>query len=428
MVKTMNTPSPPSSWLKNFLTLLFGPKMLVMLLTGFSSGLPLLLTGGTLKLWMREEGFDLATIGLFGLVGLPYTLKFLWAPLVDKMIPPFCGRRRGWMLITQIVLMLTIGFIAGIQPTVHFSALVGLCILITFFSASQDIVLDAYRREFLKDEELGIGSSIFVNGYRIGTLVSGGIALILADYLSWPAAYLTMGALMVVGIVTTLLAPEPILEVSPPSSFQEAFIGPFLEFTQRPGWLTILLFILLYKIGDSMASEMLSPFWVDLEISKTAVGGIVKTFGFGALLTGGLLAGLVVYRWGIIPSLLIFGILQMISTAGFAVLAIVGNHLPTLTAVIAFENLTGGMGTTAFVAFMASLTDKRFTATQYALLSSVMGIPRVLAGSVTGVLATWLGWSGFFVVCTLLAIPGLLLIMHLRQLTTMTTTSNMAVS
>lgn len=221
---------------------------------------------------------------------------------------------------------------------------------------------------------------------------------------------------MLIGIVATMYAPEPIIETTPPTSFQEAFIGPFQEFARRPGWWSILLFILLYKIGDSMASEMLSPFWVDLDVSKPQIAGIVKTFGLAALIIGGILAGLVVYRWGIVFSLVVFGILQMISTAGFAVLAIVGNHLPTLTAVIAFENLTGGMGTTAFVAFMASLTDKRFTATQYALLTSFMGIPRVFAGSTTGLLASWLGWEGFFFLCTILALPGLLLIAKLRRM------------
>ena len=420
----MNTPGQPSSWLGNFLTLLFGPKMLVMLLTGFSSGLPLLLTGSTLKFWMREEGLDLTTIGFFGLVGLPYTLKFLWAPLMDRIVPPFGGRRRGWMLITQVSLMITLAFMAFAQPSIHLPAIVGLCLLIAFASASQDIVLDAYRREYLQDEELGIGSSVFVNGYRIGLLASGAMALMLAEYLSWPAAYFILGMCMLVGIIATVYAPEPDVETAPPSSLREAFVGPFLEFCRRPGWLSILLFILLYKIGDSMASEMLSPFWVDLEVSKPQIAAIVKTFGFAALIAGGMLAGLVVYRWGIIPSLLIFGLLQMISTAGFAILAIVGNHLPTLTAVIAFENLTGGMGTTAFVAFMASLTDKRFTATQYALLSSFMGIPRVLAGSITGVLATWLGWAGFFILCTLLAIPGLILIAQLRRLTGKPTSHN----
>jgi len=412
----MATPSQPSSWLGNFLSLLFGPKMLVMLLTGFSSGLPLLLTGSTLKFWMREEGLDLTTIGFFGLVGLPYTLKFLWAPFMDRIVPSFGGRRRGWMLITQVFLMIALASMTFVQPAVHLPVIAGLCFLIAFASASQDIVLDAYRREYLSDEELGIGSSIFVNGYRIGLLASGALALVLAEYLSWPTAYFILGLCMLIGIVATIYAPEPLVEEAPPTSLRDAFVGPFLEFCRRPGWVSILFFILLFKIGDSMASEMLSPFWVDLEVSKPQIAAIVKTFGFAALIIGGMLAGLVVYRWGIIPSLLIFGILQMISTAGFAVLAIVGNHLPTLTAVIAFENLTGGMGTTAFVAFMASLTDKRFTATQYALLSSVMGVPRVLAGSVTGLLATWLGWTGFFILCTVLALPGLLLITHLRRL------------
>ena len=417
----MHTPSQPSHWLRNFFTLLWGPKMLVMLLTGFSSGLPLLLTGSTLKYWMAEEGLELTTIGLFGLVGLPYTLKFLWAPFMDKVIPPFGGRRRGWMLITQLALMFSIGSLAFTKPSIHLSIIVVLSLLVTFFSASQDIVLDAYRREYLQDEELGIGSSIFVNGYRIGNLVSGALGLLLADFLSWSVAYIVMGLLMTVGIVATLFAPEPTVEASAPVSFQEAFTGPLLEFCQRPGWLTILLFILLYKIGDSMASEMLSPFWVDLDVSKSTVAGIVKTFGLAASIAGGFIAGLVVYRWGMISSLLIFGVLQMISTAGFALLAIFGNHLLLLTAVIAFENLTGGMGTTAFVAFMASLTDKRFTATQYALLTSFMGIPRVFAGSTTGFLATSLGWEGFFLLCTLLAIPGLLLIPKLRQMTTFPT-------
>ncbi len=266
----MHTPGQPSHWLVNFLTLLFGPKMLVMLLTGFSSGLPLLLTGSTLKFWMREEGLDLTTIGFFGLVGLPYTLKFLWAPLMDRIIPPFGGRRRGWMLITQVFLMITLASMTFLQPAVHLLAIAGLCLLISFASASQDIVLDAYRREYLTDEELGIGSSIFVNGYRIGLLASGALALVLAEYLSWPTAYFILGMFMVIGIVATIYAPEPAIETAPPSSLHEAFMGPFLEFCRRPGWLSILLFILLYKIGDSMASEMLSPFWVD---SLALLGG-----------------------------------------------------------------------------------------------------------------------------------------------------------
>jgi PAT family beta-lactamase induction signal transducer AmpG len=415
----MTTQTEPGHWLKNFLILLVSPKMLVMLLTGFTSGLPLLLTGSTLKFWMREEGLDLTTIGFFGLVGLPYTLKFLWAPVMDRLVPSFLGRRRGWMLATQMALMLAIGSLAFTQPALHLPVIAVLCLLVAFFSASQDIVLDAYRRESLSDEELGIGSSMFIYGYRMGMLAAGALALFLADQdsLSWNAVYFIMGSMMIIGILTTWFAPEPDIPAPPPASWQEAIMGPFMDFFTRPGALMILLFILLYKVGDGMASEMLSPFMVDLGVSKTDYAVIVKVFGMIALIAGGLIGGLVVYRLGIVPSLLILGFLQMISTAGFVILAFTGNHLPTLTAVIAFETISSGLGQTAFVAFMASLTNKRFTATQYALLTSFMGIPRVFAGSTTGFLATWLGWEGFFILCTLLALPGLLLIGQLRQLT-----------
>ena len=419
----MLTQSSSKHWLLDFGKLLFSPKMLVLLMTGFSSGLPLLLTGSTLKFWMREDGLDLSTIGFFGLVGLPYTLKFVWAPLMDHLIPPVMGRRRGWMLTTQLALMLAIGSIAFTNPAADLFSLVLLCLLVTFFSASQDIVLDAYRRESLQDEELGIGSSIFIYGYRMGMLVAGAFALFLADQdsISWNAVYFIMGAFMLLGIITTWFAPEPVLDSPPPSSFKEAIVGPFAEFFQRPGALLILAFILLYKIGDSMGSEMLSPLMVDLGISKTEYAVVVKLFGMIALIGGGLLGGLVVYRLGIIRSLWIFGFLQMASTAGFVVLAIVGNSTPVLTAVIAFETITSGLGQTAYVAFMASITNKRFTATQYALLTSLMGVPRVLAGSVTGVMAETIGWEAFYVFCTLVAIPGLLMIPKISKLTKPTT-------
>ena len=426
----MTAQTKPRHWLHNFFILLVSPKMLVMLLTGFSSGLPLLLTGSTLKFWMREEGLDLTTIGFFGLVGLPYTLKFLWAPVMDRLVPSFLGRRRGWMLGTQISLMFAIASLAFTQPSVHLPAIAVLCLLIAFLSASQDIVLDAYRRESLSDEELGIGSSMFIYGYRMGMLAAGALALFLADQesLSWNTVYFIMGSMMVIGIFTTWFAPEPAIPAPPPASWQEAILGPFMDFFTRPGSLMILLFILLYKVGDSMASEMLSPFMVDLGVSKTDYAVIVKVFGMIALIAGGLIGGLVVYRLGIVPSLFILGFLQMISTAGFVILAFTGNHLPTLTAVIAFETISSGLGQTAFVAFMASLTNKRFTATQYALLTSFMGIPRVFAGSTTGFLATWLGWEGFFILCTLLAIPGLLLIGQLRRLAHTPTTQTVSTS
>lgn len=414
----MITQAQSRHWILDFTTLLFSPKMLVMLLTGFSSGLPLLLTGSTLKFWMREEGLDLSTIGFFGLVGLPYTLKFVWAPLMDHLVPPFFGRRRGWMIMTQVILMVSIASVAYTNPPADLGALVILCTLITFFSASQDIVLDAYRRESLADEELGIGSSIFIYGYRIGMLVAGALAFFLADQetISWQGVYVIMGAFMLVGILTTWWAPEPSMDVAPPSSFQEAVVGPFAEFFRRPQALLLLLFILLYKIGDSMGSEMMSPFMVDLGVSKTQYATIVKLFGMVALIGGGLIGGLVVYRLGIVRSLWIFGIFQMISTAGFTVLASVGSHPVLLTAVIAFETFSSGLGQTAYVAFMASITNKRFTATQYALLTSLMGVPRVIAGSTTGVLADWIGWEAFYLLCTVVAIPGLLLISRIGKL------------
>ena len=389
-----------------------------MLLTGFSSGLPLLLTGSTLKFWLREEGLDLSTIGFFSLVGLPYTLKFLWAPFMDRFVPAEFGRRRSWMLISQVMLGVSICAIALANPLTHLPSLVALCLLITFFSASQDIVLDAYRREALSDEELGIGSSVFIYGYRLGMLAAGALALFLADQdlFSWQDVYVIMGTCMLIGILATWMAQEPETEVPPPSSLQEAIVGPFVEFFSRPQALLILAFILLYKIGDSMGSEMISPLMVDLGISKTQYAMVVKLFGMIALIGGGLLGGLVVYRLGIIRSLWIFGILQMVSTAGFVLLAIVGNHMIVLTAVIAFETITSGLGQTAYVAFMASMTNKRFTATQYALLTSLMGIPRVIAGSTTGVLAEWMGWEMFYLLCTIVAIPGLLLISQISQM------------
>jgi len=402
---------------QDFGRLLVSSKMLVMVLTGFSSGLPLLLTGSTIKFWMREEGVELSMIGFFGLVGLPYTLKFLWAPLMDRMVPTFLGRRRGWMMVTQLCLLGAITSVSVVDPARQLAWVALLCLFITFFSASQDIVLDAYRRECLKDEELGIGSSIFIYGYRMAMLVSGAFALFLADQesVSWHMVYALMGLFMMVGLVTTWLAPEPHLDDPPPQSFREAILGPFLEFFNRSKAIQILVFILLYKIGDSMASEMLSPFMVDLGVTKTHYAVIVKLFGMTSLIAGGLVGGMVIYRLGIIRSLWIFGILQMLSTAGFSLLAIVGNSTPVLTAVIAFETITSGLGQTAYVAFMASMTNKRFTATQYALLTSLMGVPRVIAGSMTGVLAGWMGWSVFYLFCTLIALPGLWLIAKLPR-------------
>ncbi len=389
------------------LKVIFSGRMLVAFAMGFACGLPLLLTISVLQAWMREEGVDLGTIGLFALVGLPYTLKFLWAPILDRYTLPFMGRRRGWLLVIQIALMLAIIGLGLTNPAESPWVVAGVAFLVTFFSASQDIVVDAYRREDLPDAELGTGSGFYVSGYRIGMLLAGSGGLILADVVSFRTVYLLMGLTMLVGVVTTLFAREPIAALGTPRTLKEAVIEPFVDYFRRPEALWILGFILLYKIGDSMASTMTTPFYLDLGFSKTEIGTVAKLFGFWATVVGGIAGGVLILRTGIYRALWFFGILQALSTAGFAVLAVIGPSLTGLAGVIAFENLSGGMGTAAYMAFMASLTNKRFTATQYALLSSLMGVPRVLASAPTGYVAESVGWEGFFIFCTLIAIPGL---------------------
>ena len=405
--------SPPRRQ-ASILTLIFSGRMFVTLLMGFACGLPLLLTGSVLQAWMKDEGVDLGTIGLFALVGIPYTLKFFWAPLLDRYTPTLLGRRRSWLLIAQVGLIAGLVTLAFSQPALAPVTVALAAVLVTFFSASQDIAADAYRREALADEELGLGASLYVNGYRIGMLVASGGGLILADFIPFRAVYLSMSGIMLIGVVTTLLAPEPEMPEGAPRTLREAVIQPFLEYFRRRDALLLLLFILLYKVGDTMASHMSTPFYLDLGFSKTEIGAVVKLFGFWATIAGGLLGGIMILRLGIYRSLWWFGVLQGVSTAGFALLAQVGYSLPALAAVIAFENLSGGMGTAAYVAFMASLTNKKFTATQYALLSSFMGIPRVLVAAPTGYLAEFLGWFSFFVGCALVALPGLALLWWLQ--------------
>jgi len=395
---------------RQFLHSIFSWHMLVAFVMGFACGMPLLLTGSVLQAWMSEAGIDLAVIGLFTLVGLPYTLKFLWAPLLDRFTLPWLGRRRGWLLSAQLALMASIAWLGVSNPLANPWLVAVIAFLVTFFSASQDIVVDAYRREDLKDEELGLGSSLYVNGYRLGMLLAGSGGLIMADFFSFQIVYLLLASTMLVGVVTTLLAREPEVAAGTPRTLREAVIEPFIDYFSRPEALLILLFILLYKVGDSMAAAMTTPFYLELGFSKTEIGTVAKLFGFWATVIGGLLGGAMILRLGIQRSLWLFGILQAASTACFAMLVWVGHELSWLAAVIAFENLSGGMGTAAYVAFMASLTNRRFTATQYALLSSLMGVPRVLASAPTGLMVEQMGWAPFFIVCSLMAVPGLMLL------------------
>lgn len=393
------------------LKIIFSGRMLVALIMGFACGLPLLLTITVLQAWMKEEGVDLTVIGMMALVGFPYTCKFLWAPFLDRFTLPFLGRRRGWLLIIQLALIFSIAGLGFTDPANNPWVVALVAFLVTFFSASQDIVVDAYRREDLSDNELGLGSSLYVNGYRVGMLLASGGGLIMADYLPFSLVYLIMAGCMLPGVLTTLLSSEPVLVAGTPKTIKEAVFDPLVEYFNRQDALWILVFILFYKIGDTMASAMSIPFYLDIGFTKTEIGAVVKLFGFWATIAGSLIGGVLMLRLGINRSLWVFGFLQAISTAGFAVLARIGYNVFALSAVIAFENMSSGMGTAAYIAFMASITNKKFTATQYALLSSLMGVPRVLVSAPTGFFAKNLGWESYFIVCTLIAVPGMLLLL-----------------
>jgi PAT family beta-lactamase induction signal transducer AmpG len=388
----------------------FTRRMLVAFAMGCACGLPFDITKTLIKAWMSDQGVDLAVIGLFTLVGIPYTLKFIWAPLVDRFRIALFGRRRGWLLLFQILLMVSIiGLGAGSPKSSPWYVAIA-AVLVAFFSASQDIVVDAYRREDLADEELGIGSSLYFYGYRIGMLIAGSGGLIMADHFSYFTVHCILAACLIPGLITTLLTPEPDTPFGMPSNYKEAIIDPFVEYFRRSGAVPMLLFILLYKLGDNIAAAIATPFYLDIGFTKTEIGAVAKLFGFWAVSAGGLIGGITILKLGINRSLWVFGVLQALSTAGFAVLAQLGNYLPALAGVIAFENLSAGMGTAAFLAFMASITHKKFTATQYALLTSLMRVPDVVMGSLSGILAEALGWTKFFTFCALIAIPGLLML------------------
>jgi len=385
-------------------------RMLVALIMGFASGLPLLLTKGVLQAWMNKEGIDLTLIGLTNLLALPYSIKFLWAPFFDRFTLSFLGRRRGWLLTAQCALILSIAFMGLSNPASSPMMLVIAALMVTFSSASQDIVVDAYRREDLADEELGLGSALYVLGYRVGMLLSSGGGLIMADYMSFKTAYLIIAACMLPALITTILTPEPSVTAKP-GNLREAIVNPLIEYFSRKGALWMLAFILMYKIGDIMASNITTPFYMDIGFSLTEIGTVTKLLGFWAVIAGASIGGILMLRLGINRSLWVFGILQAISTAGFAVLAQVGHSIPALAVVIGFENLSGGMGTAAFMAFMASITNKKFTATQYALLTSFMAFGRDILSAPTGFLAKTMGWYYFFISCALIAIPGMLLLL-----------------
>ncbi|GIL17574.1 MAG: AmpG family muropeptide MFS transporter [Oligoflexia bacterium] len=387
---------------------LFTKQMMITLLMGFASGLPFLLVGRTLQAWMTEDGVDLKTVGFFTLATIPVSFKFVWAPLLDRFQLPL-GRRRGWLLFSQLVLGLVLIGISTLNPKVSLEFLVGLVVLASFFSANQDIVVDAYRRETLSDADLGIGSTFYVYGYRVAMWISGGLALILAQSSGWRSVYFAMGIIMLLNILVTLWANEPVAE-STPKNFREMVIEPFSEFLKRKGAYLVIAFVLLYKVGDNIAGNMLTPYYLKMGYSKAEIGWIAKTLSFPFVLIASFIGGALVKRLGIVPSLWAFGILQALSTVSFSLLNHLEHNNVALASVILFEDISSAMGSAAFIAFMSSLTNKRFSATQYALLTSLMNIPARVIPAFSGVLAESLGWTGFFVLCSLVALPGLLLI------------------
>jgi MFS transporter, PAT family, beta-lactamase induction signal transducer AmpG len=387
-------------------------KMAALTFIGFSSGLPLFLTSRTLQAWMTVENVDLAAIGLFSLVGLPYSLKFIWSPLIDRFTIPILGRRRGWIITLQIGLLIAIALMAFQQPQQALQLLAINAIVIAFLAASQDIVADAYRTDVLEELELGAGAAVFVLGYRIALLFTGSLALILADRLAWPSVYLLMALGMVIGIIATLFAPEP-KETSAPESLAAAVILPFGEFFQRQGVIQailILLFIVLYKLGDSFINNMSTPFLLQTGFTQTDIGAIQGGMGLVATIVGTLAGGAILSRIGLNRSLWVFGGLQAVSNLAYYVLANLGQNYQALVLTINIENFCGGLGTAAFVAFLMNMCNQRFSATQYALLSSFMAVSRDILVAPAGAIAENTGWPLFFILSIVAAIPGLLLL------------------
>ncbi|NWF61953.1 MAG: AmpG family muropeptide MFS transporter [Fischerella sp.] len=388
--------------------------MAALLLLGFASGLPLLLIGTTLKAWMTEEQVDLGAIGWFSLASLPYSFKFLWSPFLDRFTLPFLGRRRGWLILMQIALMVAIAFMAFQQPKQALQLLAINAIVIAFLSATQDIAADAYRTDVLTELEMGVGAAVFILGYRVALLIAGSLGLILADRMPWSSVYLLMAGMMVIGIFGCLFAPEP-RQISPPASLAEAVILPFGEFFQRKGViqaLLILVFITLYKLGDALLSNMATPFLLTVGFTKTDIGAIQVGMGLIATIVGALVGGVILSKIGINRSLWVFGVLQALSNFAYFILAQpqFAQNYQLLVVTINIENFCGGLGTAAFVAFLMSLCNQRFSATQYALLSSLMAVSRDILAAPSGSIAKSTGWSTFFLITIVAAVPGLLLL------------------
>lgn len=394
-------------------------RMLLMLIFGFSSGIPLAVTGTTLAAYLVSNGVGLSTIGLFALTGLPYAGKFLWSPLMDRFSLPFLGRRRGWILATQMALVILIMLLGHFDPRTAPASTAMIAFLIAFFSASQDIALDAYRTEYLQPDERGPGAGVWITGYRLALIVGSAAALILSDHFPWYTVFYLMGLTILPVTIATLLAPDPLTDrmgAYRPRSLTEAVIMPFSELLARRGAVEILLFVILYKLGDVAAAQMTPPYILHhLSFSRTELGVVLKGFGMVATIVGGLMGGALMHYWSLRRALFIFGLLQGLSTVFFIFLDFTGSKLLVLSFVVAFENFTGGMGTTAYMALLMTLCNTRFTATQYAFLSSLMALSRYIFGAPTGFLVAHTGWPWFYTLCGLAALPALVLLLRFHR-------------
>ncbi|QGX90851.1 MFS transporter [Tatumella sp. TA1] len=390
----------------------FSRSTAVLLLLGFSSGLPLALTSGTLQAWMTVENIDLKTIGFFSMVGQAYVFKFLWAPLMDRYSLPIVGRRRGWLVASQLLLVLLIAAMGTINPSSGLFSLALLAVAIAFCSASQDIVFDAWKTDVLSAEERGSGAALTVLGYRLAMLVSGGLALWLADrYLGWQHTYFLMAGLMSLGLIGSLLAKEPAQAATAPLSLRHAVVDPLKDFFQRNNaWLMITL-IIFYKLGDAFAGALSTSFLIrGLGFSAGDVGLINKSLGLIATIVGALYGGALMRRWSLYRALMVFGIAQAVSNLAYWVLTVIPSHLWSMGTAVFIENLCGGMGTAAAVALLMSLCNRRFSATQFALLSALSAVGRVYVGPIAGWLVDSWHWSGFYAFTVVASLPGLLLL------------------
>lgn len=411
---TVSAPNRP-----HWQTALLNRRMLICIFTGFSSGLPLYLLIQLLPAWLKTEGLNLKVIGAITLTQFPYAWKFLWSPFLDRYALPWLGRRRGWMLCTQLLLLVSIAALGQFQPSLQTGPILILTGIIAFVSATQDTILDAFRREILPDSELGLGNAIHVNAYRIAGLVPGSLALILADHLPWSTVFLITALFMLPGVAMSLLVAEPQTSQKVPHTLREAVIEPFHEFFTRHGWASavwVLAFILFYKLGDSLCTSLATPFYLDMGFSKTEIGVVAKNAGLWPSVIGGLLGGLWMIKLGINRALWLFGILQCVAILGFAWLAWLGPapsdslRLAELALVIGVEAAGVGLGSTALVAYIARTTHPAYTATQVALFTSLTAIPRTFVNASAGVLVDTLGWFNFFMLCAALAVPGMLLL------------------